>query len=146
MPIVGTGQVSLGDIANEMGVALSNITLGNLSTSGINTASPSYPDGAQPHQISEFYGYDHNASSGPTLYEYLKMKGPFGEEEVCLIGPEAPGQSFWLDTPAPDFGTVVFIDPFGGERATPGAYYDGERLGYWLINDGGQIYGFNRCR
>ena len=146
MPIVGTGQVSLGDIANEKGVALSDITLGNLSTLVINTASPSYPDGAQPHQISEFYGYDHNASSGPTFYEYTKMKGPFNEEDVCSIAPEAPEQSFWLDTPATGFGTVVFIDPFGGERATPGAYYDGERLGYWLINDGGQIYGFNRCR
>ena len=45
-----------------------SISLGNMSTGAggfdaINSASSSKPNGATPHSMSEFYGYDHDASA-----------------------------------------------------------------------------------
>jgi len=48
MALPGSGPLSLGDIAGELGVALSNVSLRNMSS----TAGKSTPD-----SISEFYGY-----------------------------------------------------------------------------------------
>ena len=61
MALTASGQLSLGDIATEMGVSLSNVSLTTQSTTDINTNSESKPDGSTPHAISEFYGYDHSA-------------------------------------------------------------------------------------
>jgi len=74
MTLTASGQLSLGDIATEKGGSLSNVSLTTESTTGINTASPSYPDGVTPHAISEFYSYDHNASAGPS-YTTLTVDG-----------------------------------------------------------------------
>jgi hypothetical protein len=62
MALTASGQLSLGDIATEMGVSLTNVSLTTQSTTGINTNSESKPDGSTPHAISEFYSYDHSAS------------------------------------------------------------------------------------
>lgn len=61
MALTASGQLSLGDIATEMGASLADVSLTTQSTTDINTSSPSYPDGATPHAISEFYSYDHSA-------------------------------------------------------------------------------------
>lgn len=66
MALTASGQLSLGDIATEMGVSLSNVSLTTQSTTGINTNSESKPDGSTPHSISEFYSYDHSATSYTT--------------------------------------------------------------------------------
>lgn len=66
MALPASGQISLGDIATEKGGSLDNVSLTTESTTGINTSSPSFPDGATPHAISEFYSYDHNYVAGPS--------------------------------------------------------------------------------
>lgn len=48
MALPGSGQLSLGDIAGELGVSLSNVSLRSMSS----TAGFSTPD-----SVSEFYGY-----------------------------------------------------------------------------------------
>jgi hypothetical protein len=48
MALPSSGQLSLGDIAGELGVALSNVSLRNMSS----TAGKSTPD-----SMGEFYGY-----------------------------------------------------------------------------------------
>jgi hypothetical protein len=48
MALPSSGQLSLGDIAGELGVALSNVSLRNMSS----TAGKSTPD-----SMAEFYGY-----------------------------------------------------------------------------------------
>ena len=65
MALTASGQLSLGDIATEMGASLADVSLTTQSTTGINEASPLFPDLEKPHAISEFYGYDHNYSAGP---------------------------------------------------------------------------------
>jgi hypothetical protein len=66
MALTASGQLSLGDIATEMGVSLSNVSLTTQSTTDINTNSESKPDGSTPHAVSEFYSYDHSATSYTT--------------------------------------------------------------------------------
>jgi len=94
MAVPSSGSLSLRRIASEKVFDNYNITLDGLaqttlcttslkdvSTSGnsngstpsfdaTNTNSSSYPNGTTPHSMSEFYGYDHNASSGPSLTSF----------------------------------------------------------------------------
>ena len=67
MTLPASGQISIDDIYTECGEenpingSLKNISDGSVVT--INTASPSYPDGNAPYNISKWYGYNHNATS-----------------------------------------------------------------------------------
>lgn len=68
MALPSSGQLSISDILVEGGQSSTraNTTLKDLSTGvvfTINTSSPSYPNGSAPYSISEWYGYDHSASS-----------------------------------------------------------------------------------
>lgn len=67
MTLPASGQLSIDDIYTECGEenpingSLKDISDGSVVT--INTASPSYPDGNAPYSISEWYSYNHNATS-----------------------------------------------------------------------------------
>ena len=64
MALQSSGQISLSNIASEMNLLASNISLTAASTSStLNDASPSKPNESQPHGIAEFYSYDHSYSS-----------------------------------------------------------------------------------
>jgi len=79
-----SGQLQLNKIYNELdddnynsGTTNSDVSLKNLCTSGdppdedINTAgntSSDRPDGTAPHQMSEFYSYDHDAAGSGTSW------------------------------------------------------------------------------
>ena len=64
MALQGSGQISLSNIAAEMGLIQSNLSLGGLSThSTLNDQSPLKPNESQPHGMGEFYAYDHSYSS-----------------------------------------------------------------------------------
>ena len=84
MAVPSSGQLSLNSIYNELddnnysgGTTNSDVSLKNLCTSGdppdedINTAgntSSDRPDGTAPHQMSEFYSYDHDAAGSGTSW------------------------------------------------------------------------------
>lgn len=68
MPLPGSGQLSLGDIAGELGVTLSNVSLRSMSS----TAGFSTPD-----SVSEFYGY---GGGGGTTYTYFAT---YGANDPC---------------------------------------------------------------
>ena len=61
--------VELGE-GNEDTIQLGEASRGTYAT--INTANDASdrPDGASPHLMSEFYSYDHDASSGPAIGDY----------------------------------------------------------------------------
>ena len=79
-----SGQLQLNKIYNELddndyngGTTNSDVSLKNLCTSGdppdedINTAgntASDRPDGTAPHQMSEFYSYDHDAAGSGTSW------------------------------------------------------------------------------
>jgi hypothetical protein len=64
MALQGSGTISISDIALHKGAALSNVGLTSLSVDNVNQNSVTRPDGIASHYMSEFYGYDHNASAG----------------------------------------------------------------------------------
>ena len=75
MAVPSTGSVSMQGIRREIedntytsSTFYTNVSLEDMSegvNGTINTASTSRPDGANPHRMSEFRGYDHDA--GPAL-------------------------------------------------------------------------------
>jgi hypothetical protein len=121
MALPASGPLSLGDIATEMGVSLSNVSLTTQSTTGINQNSPSKPNGVAPHFISEFYGYDQSASSlteftvDETFYE--------SAEGACSEGSET---STWYHDggdPYPVAGDNVYTDSGGTTSPEDGFYW-----------------------
>jgi hypothetical protein len=71
MTLTGSGQISFNDLRVELGVSsqapfsITSAATGVYAT--INTNSPSYPNSSTPHQISEWYSYNHNAATCYTL-------------------------------------------------------------------------------
>jgi hypothetical protein len=64
-------QISFNDLRVELGIsAQAPFSITTAATSGyvaINTSSPSFPNSSTPHAISEWYSYDHNATSCTAL-------------------------------------------------------------------------------
>ena len=73
MSLPESGPLSIGDIATEMGVSLSNVSHVYLEMNFLNQDSVLKPDQFRPHAISEFYGYDHLA--GGVSYTTLTIDG-----------------------------------------------------------------------
>ena len=72
MALQSSGQISISDIKTELGTSSSsNLNLKGLETGTfgtINTGSASYPNGSAPYAMSEWYSYDHSASSWSNSY------------------------------------------------------------------------------
>jgi hypothetical protein len=121
MALTASGQLSLGDIATEMGVSLSNVSLTTQSTTGINTNSESKPDGSTPHAISEFYSYDHSATS---LTAFTVDETPYEDGEgACAEG--SPGAEWYHDGAGeyPTTGDTVYTDSGGTTNPSDGIYW-----------------------
>lgn len=118
MTLTGSGQLSIGDIASEKSIAQSNVSLQNVSTTSINAASSSKPDGATPHAISEFYSYDHNASGG--YYAILLYDLASGTNCSLFTGTN----TYYCDTATIGAGSYVYTNSNGTGSVT-GRFYDG---------------------
>ena len=122
MALTASGQISLGDIAIEMGVSPSNVSLTTQSTTGINTNSTSKPDGSTPHAISEFYSYDHSAS--PPLTAFNVDETPYGDPgDACASGTS---NAEWYHDGAGEYptdGDTVYTDSGGSTNPEDGIYW-----------------------
>lgn len=71
MTLPTSGPLSFSAINTELGrLSTAQMSLQTAETGGyvaINQASPSKPNGAAPYAVSEWYGYNQNASSAGTL-------------------------------------------------------------------------------
>ena len=67
MALQSSGTIKMSEINTELGRSSNaTISLDTAESGGyvaINTASASYPNDARPAKISEWYSYDHSASS-----------------------------------------------------------------------------------
>lgn len=140
MALQSSGQISLSNIASEMGVSLSNVSLGTQSTTGINQNSAVYPDGSQPHSISEFYGYDHNASP-PVGLTPINLSGPWPDADfACFEGMNQPPQEYYYSGDFFGPGSALFLDAEGGEPAEPNtAWYSFDLNRSYQLNDGSTV-------
>jgi len=142
MALTASGQLSLGDIATEMGVSLSNVSLTTQSTTGINTNSTSKPDGSTPHAISEFYSYDHSASPSLTAFAVDASLYASGEE-ACEFGIE---NSAWYHDGVgtyPADGDNVYTDETGTTNPEDGIYWMSEPSSFTVT--GGVVSDVTPC-
>ena len=130
MALTASGQLSLGDIATEMGVSLSNVSLTTQSTTGINTNSESKPDGSTPHAISEFYSYDHSATS---LTAFSVDETPYEDEGgACEQGRETTTWYHDGGDAYPTGGDTVYTDSGGTTNPEDGLYWMREPAAFFV--------------
>jgi len=140
MAVPSSGALSLNSIYNELddnnysgGTTNSNVSLTNLCTSGdppdedINTdnASGDRPDGSAPHQMSEFYSYDHDASGGGVSTNWTTEIADF----TLTGGNDAEVVSA--------VKTVVVADGSGNTTFTMTLYTGGNPEAYLAVSDRG---------
>ena len=143
MALTASGQLSLGDIATEKGVSLSNVSLTTQSTTSINTNSESKPDGSTPHAISEFYSYDNSAS--PPLTEFSVDETPYKDAEgACAEGRET---TIWYHDGGdayPKVGDKVYTDSGGTTNPEDGLYWMREPAAFFV--ESGVVQEVISCR
>ena len=141
MALTASGQLSLGDIATEMGAGSSNVSLTTQSTTGINTNSESKPDGSTPHAISEFYSYDHSATS---LTAFVVDENPYGDfGEACDFGTF---NAEWYHDGGgtyPTPGDTVYTDSGGTTNPLDGFYWMDEPASFNVT--GGTVSDVTPC-
>ena len=129
MALQSSGQISISDIATEFGVLPSNASLTSFSSLNVNQNSTSKPDGSQPHSISEFYGYDHNAVGAVVLSPFFITSFSGDPNEVCFL---KAGERFKTGDPERIFeGDFFYEDEAGTIPITVGrtpfsSYFNGD--------------------
>ena len=113
MALQSSGQISISDIATEFGVLPSNASLTSFSSLNVNQNSTSKPDGSQPHSISEFYGYDHNAVGAVVLTPF-NISGFSGDPNEACIGKL--GERFKTGDPERIFEGDFFYEDAAGTK------------------------------
>lgn len=87
----------------------------------INTNSSSYPTNVNPDKMSEFYGYDHDATASSSLTEFYGSSGTTSSKSVCS---QSVNVSYWHDGTGdiPATGDNVYGDS-SGDEALEDQYY-----------------------
>lgn len=119
MALPESGPLSLGDIAEEKGVSLQNVSLNTQSTTGINQNSPSKPNGEAPYAISEFYGYNQSA-----LAVFNADENQYPDNiEACAAG--TVNIEWYHDGTGsyPTNGDTVYTDSEGTTNPVDGFYF-----------------------
>jgi hypothetical protein len=138
MALTDGGQLSLGDIANEKGVSLSNVSLRTESITGINTDSPAYPNASAPYSISEFHGYDHTYTSEPPpveVHPFNITEFTFDPGEACFL-PELPTKYKTGNPEIISVGDVFYNDEYG---LSPLVLDDGQRFSTYFNEAFGKL-------
>lgn len=150
MAVPGSGTLSLWAIANERvnndysspGLVGTPISLNDLSAGvgaypPINTQGPLFPDGATPHAMSEFYGYDEDFSSGGGggggLVAFTVEFAP--DESVCFGG--IPLDIYYDQSQGDWFNVPIWSDPAGTIPADNGYYREPGMPWHYIWSDGG---------
>ena len=124
MALPTSGQISISAIGLDMGILAQNISLNTLSTVNLNAFSASGPDGLAPHAISEFYGYDHSASSG--LHKFLGSNAIPQKtlvDTACTMYKASNDFYSNSSTPQISVGDFVYADSTGKTPIAEGNYH-----------------------
>ena len=154
MALQSSGPLKMSEINTELGrtstaqISIDDAESGVYAT--INTASASYPNGARPAAVSEWYSYDHSASSSTSGFFNVVNSGQDTSGAACaLTGPDDlklyHGTANALDCPL--IGRTVYTD------SAQTTVFDGQ-LQYWysptcgksyLITSSGYVEGVFTC-
>jgi len=158
MALTSSGEIKMSQIYTELGrSSTATISLDTAENGGyatINTGSSSYPSSGNPAAMSEWYSYDHSASTGSqefTIFgDYAFNEG--GAEGACgdtnadnytlyfNIG-QGSGQS------CPTTGVTVYSDSAGTSVFSGGNQWWKSNLcsaSYYIMDDG-SIEGITSC-
>jgi len=108
MALPGSGKISLSDIAIELGLSTSNISLRNMSASAT-------PSKSQPDAISEFYGYPPDSISLSSSYVVFNQNGGIvsGNNQIIVTSSGA-----WTSSITYDSGSGwLTVSPSSGNNA-----------------------------
>jgi len=141
MAVPTSGVITLRGIRRELGTnnylslnTYSNISLFNMSVGEegtINTANSAAnrPNGSAPHSMSEWYAYDHDASSTKGFEtSYSAKSAPCGTEMGDVYYHDGSGS-------LPLTGDNIYQDS-AGEKGAPGGYYLTSNSGGIFVEDG----------
>jgi len=117
MALQSSGTIKMSEINTELGrsstatISLDSAESGTYAT--INTASASYPNDARPASMSEWYSYDHSASSSSSGFFTVVNSGQSTSGAACaLTGPD--DLTLYHGTAAaydcPPLGRTVYTD------------------------------------
>jgi hypothetical protein len=140
MALQSSGTIKMSEINTELGrtssatISLDSAESGTYAT--INTASASYPNNARPASMSEWYSYDHSASSSSSGFFNVINSGQSTSSAACgLTGPDNltlyHGTSGTAECPL--IGRTVYTD--SGQTIT----FDGQSQ-YWYSPTCGKSY------
>lgn len=143
MTLPSSGQISIGDIVTEKSLAQGNDSLQSLSTTNINQNSTNKPDGVAPHSISEFYGYNHNASAGLTAYGSSKGNGNAAQACADILY----GTFYHDGTGAnPIVGDQVYSDAKGSTPLGQATYHYQAINSWYSVDSKGTVSSTGACR
>jgi len=142
MTLPSSGQISIGDIVTEKSLAQGNDSLQSLSATNINQNSTNKPDGVAPHSISEFYGYNHNATAGLTSYQSSTLQSNANNACSQIIFTTYYHDGAGSD---PTNGDNVYSDAKGTAALGDGVFkYQSQNA--WYSVSAGTVNGNGACR
>ena len=87
----------------------------------VNTNSSSYPTSTNPDKMSEFYGYDHDASAAASLYSF--GASPTQSKAACGYGTNLPNTNYHDGSSALiAVGDTAYSDSDGEDTVADGQY------------------------
>ena len=124
MALQSSGTIKMSEINTELGrssnseISLDSAENGSYAT--INTASASYPSSSNPANMSEWYSYDHSASSAHSISQSIVFDGTNDGARFLDTGATAPiSQIFNSDNGG---GTVAMAFRVNGTTSYTNSY------------------------
>ena len=132
MAVPSSGALSMRGIRREIGnnnysatnnysnISLSSMSGGSNGTINTNNSSANRPNGSSPHQMSEFYAYNHDEPSAVTLSGVSMVYHEESSAYACA-GEETTNVTIYYEDEI-EVGVDVFADNSGEENAATGYY------------------------
>ena len=155
MAVPASGELSLRAIRNELSannysgtsqfanVSLNSMSVGTNGTINTNNASADRPNGSAPHNMSEFYSYDHDATAAVT-YTSFAATGPITSYGATPCGQTAALETLYHDGSGtlPTVNDNVYGDSAGNTDARDGGWLV---FSQYFITSQGEVTEFGNC-
>tara|TARA_B100000497_G_scaffold126421_1_gene165263 strand:- start:27 stop:476 length:450 start_codon:yes stop_codon:yes gene_type:complete len=141
MALASSGTIKFSEINTELGrtSTSSNTSLTSLNTGAhvsINSNSTSKPNSSTPHQMSEWYSYNHSAG-GATYTSITFYYSSDSPASACESGDTVT--VYYDNSEEVDVDLQLYADSSGAETAAAGYYkYVFDSTG-WTVSEDGEI-------
>ena len=138
MSLTASGQISMGDIRTELGdsgsISLKEASDGTIATINTQNDSADRPDGNAPHQMTEFYSYDHDlagtswSTSGNSNLNLGGFPGGTGtslSDAEMTVSNGSGGTSCSVSTTGGPFGSFTLAISSSGDPGSLGTSNSG---------------------